>query len=301
MGSMIRSMSLGVFLVMLAFPLAMSAIVIVAGVTARRRAALVKSTPAAYIATAADGFGQFEGRAEAIERQTLEAPLTKAPCVWYHAKVEYLKRQGKSDESFWTTISDVTSEAPFLIRDDGGCCAVHPFGAEVTPTDKSLWHGTAPTPDDRNPPRVKPTENPASLMQFTGASRRYRYFEERIYDGDPLLVLGYFTRDAYHDEDEGEERIEFDATTSADEQHEDEPATDPADDAAAELTERLFERAVHLTKSVISRGTGSKPFVMTTTPKAMHIELSEQGGLAAIGIALFPLGIAALLVWTRYG
>lgn len=304
MGSIVRSMPLGVFLVMLAFPLAMAAIVVVAGVTARRRAALVKATPTSYIATAGDGYAQFEGRAEAIERQTLRAALTGTPCVWYHAKVESLRPRGRHNDPEWTTIGEVTSDAPFLIRDDGGRCAIHPYRAEVTPTDKSLWYGSTKLPEDRNPPRVKPTENPRGLVEVTGGSRRYRYSEERIYDGDPLLVLGSFTRAVRRDEDDDEDFD--DAVESSGSREAAEAEAEAAEDEVdlggdEEAVERLYKRAPEVTTSVISRGTGPQPFVLTTTPKAMHIELSERGGMAAMAIALVPLGLAALMLWARFG
>ena len=54
-------------------------------------------------------------------------------------------------------------------------------------------------------------------------------------------------------------------------------------------------------KAVISRGSGEQPFVVTTATKATHVELSEKGGLAAVGVALVPLALAALLLWTRFG
>jgi hypothetical protein len=31
------------------------------------------------------------------------------------------------------------------------------------------------------------------------------------------------------------------------------------------------------------------------------VEFSEKGGLAAMAVALVPLGIALLLVWARFG
>jgi len=41
--------------------------------------------------------------------------------------------------------------------------------------------------------------------------------------------------------------------------------------------------------------------IITTTPQAQHIALSEKGGVAAYAVALVPLGIALWLLWARLG
>jgi hypothetical protein len=317
MSSLIRSMPLGMFLLMLAFPLAMSAILVVAGVTARRRAALIRSTPAAHIATAADGYCQLEGRAEAVAGQTLAAPLTGAACVWYRARVERFTHGGLDKETVSKTVSEVTCGAPFFIRDGGGRGTIRPFGAEVTPTDKSEWHGTTSVPQDRNPPRVRPTDSRPFLVEAPprpaddGGTYSYRYYEERIYDGDPLLVLGYFTRDAHQDGDDNDDFEEQAgpapqgpngaADREADAEDGDSTSLEIEDPATEQLVRQLFERAAQETTSVVSCGSGERPFVLTTTPKERHVDLSARGGNAAIGLALVPLALAALLLWTRSG
>jgi hypothetical protein len=229
--------------------------------------------------------------------------------VWYRAKLWRSTRVG-SEEIEWSAVREFTSDAPFFIRDDGGRCAVHPYGAEVTPTDRSEWYGDTRIPEDRHPRRVTPTESLHAIADVQGTGR-YRYFEERIYDGDPVLVLGHFTRHAHHDN--GDDNDDFEAELASSRT---EPPGAPAmtgdqgdeadlwrieDAAAQKLADRLFEKAAETTNSVVSRGAGKPPFVLTTTPKEMHIELSERGGNAAFGIALVPLALAAWLLWVRFG
>jgi hypothetical protein len=282
-----------VFLVMLAFPLAMTALAIYAGLHARRRAALVRNTPTSYVTSAEPGYRQFEGHVEAIDRRPLEAPLTKSACVWYHARVEKLKRRSGSDsQDMWTTVRELTSDAPFFVRDGAGVATVQPYGAEVTPTDKSVWYGTNETPDDRNPPRVKPPENPAGMVEIAGGTVRFRYFEERIYDGDPLVVLGYFSRRSSRPGDDVDDDEVDDQTVGDGEE-----SVDPEE----AFTEQLSARAAILTDAVIERGSGAEPFMFSTTPKDQHAELTELGGRAALGVAVVPLGLAALLLWVRFG
>jgi hypothetical protein len=75
--------------------------------------------------------------------------------VWYHAQVR--KDAGtrhKQSGDGWSTIYEATSAAPFLLRDGTGVCAVHPYGADVTPTDKSVCKRVMPT-DIRFSPAVR--------------------------------------------------------------------------------------------------------------------------------------------------
>ena len=144
MGSMIRSAPLTVFLVMVAVFVAMAGIAVYAGLRARKQAAQVEGTPTSNIGMADDGFRQFAGTTEATDGKPVTAPLTKSPCVWFHAKVEQWLRSlttSSSNKHEWQVVSEVTSSGPFLVRDATGACVVHPDDAEVTPTDRSLWYG----------------------------------------------------------------------------------------------------------------------------------------------------------------
>jgi hypothetical protein len=301
MSSLVRSLPLGVFVVMVAFPLAMAGIAVFAGLHARRRAALVKATPTSAIGTAEDGYRELEGRVEAVDGRTLTAPLTRAACCWYRAKVEkWVPRTDRPDTARWQTVRDVTSTAPFLVRDATGVCVVEPLGAEVTPTDRSEWHGRNEEPEDRNPERVPPTQSVRGMVSISGGrSSKYRYTEERIYAGDPLLVLGAF------DSGRTATDLDEDDDTEADEAAGDDadsrggpPDGDPWDDAW--LADQLVERAARITRASIGKGEGRKPFLFTTTSQAEHAELTALGGSAALGVALVPLAIAAVLLLLRF-
>ncbi|MEO8676683.1 MAG: hypothetical protein ABI569_13980, partial [Casimicrobiaceae bacterium] len=87
MVSMIRSASMLEFLVMVVIPVAIAALLVYAGLRARRRTALIKSTPKSNIGMADDGYRAFEGTIEAIAGSSVTSPLTKSSCVWFHAKV----------------------------------------------------------------------------------------------------------------------------------------------------------------------------------------------------------------------
>jgi hypothetical protein len=293
---MIAALPLGVFIVIVLFFVAMAVLAIVAGVTARKRAALVKATPTSPIHGATDGYREFEGRIEAVPGPAVTAPLTGWPCAWYHATVERQQRRpGSYDDTgpdSWVTVHEWTSGAPMLLRDGAGVCVVDPSRAEVTPTDRSRWFGTTEQPADRNPPKIGPTEALDPVFQVTSTGM-YRYTEERVYAGDPLLVLGEFRSQAVDASEGDDEDAETNDTKTT--------RTLTDDEARWEREERLFAAAYRVTHGRIARGSGKRPFILTTTSQAQHVEFSEKGGLAAIGVAIVPLAIAVLLIWARFG
>jgi hypothetical protein len=293
---MIADLPLGVFIVIVLFFVAMAVLAIVAGLTARKRAALVKATPTSPIGLTTDGYRELEGTIEAVAGPAVTAPLTDWPCAWYHATVERFQQRHSSHSdapNSWVTIHEWTSGAPLLLRDATGVCIVDPARAEVTPTDKSRWYGKTEQPTDRNPAKVGPTESVQPMLEVASTGG-YRYTEERIYAGDPLLALGEFRTHTFDAPDEDE-----DADGAAAQTNTAGPLTD--DDAISAREDALFTAAHKITRTTISRGSGKQPLILTTTSQAKHVEMSEKGGVAAIVVALVPLGIALLLIWARFG
>lgn len=292
MGNAIRSAPLWVFVIMVAFPLAMAGVAMAAGAHARRRSRLIEAEPLSFLATAEPGYRRFEGRVEAIDGDTREAPLTKSPCVWYQARVEkavfssdtYTRSSGS-----WGTVRELESETPFFIRDDGGRALVEPYGAEITPTDRSVWYGSTEDPEDRNPARVPPTENPKGMVEIMNRStHQYRYSEARIYAGDPLFVVGTLVhaRPAADEPDEDDEPIS----------EEDRAASTPED----LLGDRLREKAAATTRARVFKG-DARPLIISTTPSERHVALLDQGSHATWFLVMVFLALAGLLVWVRIG
>jgi hypothetical protein len=296
------------FILACAFGLAVGAVI--AGRSSRRRAALIQAMPTSNIGMVADGYCELEGRIEAVAGPPLLSPLTRQPVAWYHATVErYVGKRKNSAGDGWTTLKDATSGAPFLLRDATGACAVHPYGADITATDKSLWYGATAIPTDRNPVKLGPKDPTAGGLTIAGtANTQFRYFEERIYVGDPVLVLGNFTRgrsgDADDEEDDEDDEDEFDGTEAGDDE---EPDATDADEAALDeacnddaLVDDLSRRITAVTPSWVSGG-GGNPFIISTRLQAVDITEAEMGGQAMMSIALLPLAIGLLLLYARFG
>lgn len=306
MREMMQNTPLGVFLVMLAFPLAMAGLLVYAAVRARRTAAAVESATPEPIGMASDGYRRFEGRAEAINGETLRAPLTGAACVWYDARLERWTYSAATRSSSWQTVRAVTSSAPVLVRDGTGACVVHTWSSEVTPTDKSRWVGRNPEPDDRNPPRFGPTQSSAEGLEISGGANKYRYTESRIYPGDALLVVGQFSSgrfaasdDEDDDEEEDDDRAELDPQQGVGEAEPSE--ADPWTAYAEERAEALHVLSARVTRAWVGPPGDGRPMVLANSTAKTHVAMNEMGAQAALYIALVPLGLAALLLLARFG
>jgi hypothetical protein len=271
----IESAPIGALLGMVGIPLAMAGVAIFAGLHARTQARAIATTPYVPIGEAENGFALFAGRVEAVVGDSLRAPLTHAPCCWYAMRVDEYVPSKSSAPANWRQIHSSVSEAPFLLRDETGVCALYPDGADVTPTDRSVWYGATREPADRDPPRVPPTESPEGMLRVAGGpNSKFRYREERIYAGDPLFATGWF--------DDGKPRVD-------------------ADDDEEEEREDVDPRVAAVTHASIRRG-GAKGqrFVVSTTTPDVHARLYAQGGKAALGFALLPLAVVAYVLAARF-
>jgi hypothetical protein len=275
----IRGLPTAVFFIMLAFPLAMTALLVFVAIRTRSRVRMMAATPTSHVGMARAGRCELSGRAEAIDGITLRAPLTGAECCWWSARVEKYTGGKGSDSGSWSTLREETSDAPFLLRDATGACVV------------------PPVPEDRNPKRVGPGESAEGMLRISSGGFRYR--EERIYAGDPLYALGDFVAEPWPADDEDDEQ-EADEETGAGAAGESAPpeAEDPWFDA--ERLARLGARAATLPPRRILRASRA-PLLLSTTPEQKLAEVQELGWKAALGIAAFTLALAGLLLWLRYG
>lgn len=323
MRTMIQTAPAGVFAGMVLLMVGMAAVAVLAGLKARRQARVVGGTPISPIGMAAGGYRHVEGTAEAIDGQTVVAPLTGSECVWYSATVEEWTRAGGATarRADWQTVRSVTSSAPLLVRDSTGACSVRVFSAEITPRDKSRWTGDSLEPTDRNPPRLGPQES-GPMVQVSGTpTSRFRYTETRIYAGDPITVAGVYhpTRDAAPDLD----TLPPDPAIAPDWTPDDsDDAVDAADAAATpppttgshgriarndweaadiERHDTLTALAARYACGEMDAGGRGEPLVIAAMSGTTHAYMNEMGAQAAFMVALVPLGVAALMLLVRWG
>lgn len=162
-----------------------------------RKARLIEDTPTAKIRSAAQGFIELNGTAQPDGETRIISPLTDSECCWYRYEIE------KKGDKNWSTVEKGSSEHPFIIEDDTGRCIILPKGAEVAPTDQSIWYGSSRQPADRSPARKRIKASVGSMrikidsgfnsnITLGSLFTQYRYTEERIYAGDLLYALGHF-------------------------------------------------------------------------------------------------------------
>jgi len=158
-----------------------------------RRGRLVEDTPTSLLRSAAQGFVELRGMTGQFGQAPVLAPLTGMPCVWWRYRVEKRSRDlGRSNSYGWHTLAHGTSEELFLLNDGTGECIVDPTGADIVGAERVRWYGSTERPPHGSAPRAR--QGLLSLA-FAGTGR-YRYTEERIYNGDRIYGLGwYHTRD----------------------------------------------------------------------------------------------------------
>jgi hypothetical protein len=155
------------------------------------RARLIEDTPTSRIRSAHQGYVELIGEAALMKGEPVIAPLSGVHCCWWRYIIERKKDKG------WHTTRRGQSESLFLLRDETGECIIDPDGAQVSPSNKSVWYG----------PNAMPTagpdrdfHSPLGQMRLFGIpvsfnntfSGEYRYTEETIAPGDPLYAIGLF-------------------------------------------------------------------------------------------------------------
>lgn len=276
-----------VFLVAEGFAGAIGGLGIFVAVRSLRQMRALRSVTTVSVGSPAPGYVRVEGFAEAPAAGALAAPLTGAACCWYRMRVEDSVGRGSGTRggSGWYPVRSEESDARFFVRGDDGTVTVDPSGADVTPTDKSLWYGAGPEPEDRNPRRVAPGENPkGKLVQIEwsdSGSHRYRYSEERIYPGDRIFVQGEYAADEDDEENEEEEQREA-----------------AAGDVPAQEARRGVSAAVGwCIRKPLQR---TLPYLIATTSPERMAEIYRGAIAGSAMIALFGLALAFAIAWLRF-
>ena len=144
-----------------------------------RRDRLVADTPAVRIRSAAQGYVKLTGRSLPAGPDATAAPLSSRPCVWWAYEIAQEQRDSKGN-AHWHTVERAASVELFaLVDDDDSRCLVGPVTAEITPTTRNVWYGSAERP--AGPP---PDSSP---LLHSGA---WRYTERLLGVGERLCVMG---------------------------------------------------------------------------------------------------------------
>ena len=274
------------------------------------RARLIENTPTARVRSAHQGYVELNGIAHSMAGEPIRAPLTGVECCWYRIKVE------KQGNRRWSTREQETSGHLFLLRDATGACIIDPDGAQVTASDRSVWYGPSRRPF--HPAHAREQHTESLVMQLakllnkdiSGGQRRYRYTEERIFQGDPLYAIGLFKTQDELDRRESRRELmlgllrdwkqapdsllnrfdhDRDGRIDSDEW---EAARQAADQEAADTHDR--QQAGQIPHLLSKPDFMRLPFILSTDPEIAMVRRFRW--LAAANLSLF-LAAGTLAVW----
>jgi len=146
-----------------------------------RRERVVADTPAVRIRSAAQGYVKVHGKALPAGPQPSAAPLSARSCVWWGYEIAHKERDSKGN-AHWRTVDSASSVELFVLADEDARCLVGPVGAEITPTTRDVWYGTAAWPING------PPIGGSGLVH----SGDWRYTEKLLGVGQALCVMGEF-------------------------------------------------------------------------------------------------------------
>jgi hypothetical protein len=147
---------------------------------------IMGNTPTAKARSAPMGLAELSGQAME-EGPLLPGPLSAVTCVWWRFTVEEERTRTDSKgrtETYWATLTDERSDAPFLLQDPTGQIRIDPKGAEVDSPARlaqvsgGLFGKAAPS-------------GPKAGLYPGSWGRRMRYTEWRIEPARTLYALGY--------------------------------------------------------------------------------------------------------------
>jgi E3 Ubiquitin ligase len=144
-----------------------------------RRERLVADTPAVRIRSAAQGYVKVHGQALPASQQPTAAPLSSRPCVWWSYEIAHQERDSKGN-THWRTVDSASSVELFVLADEDARCLVGPVKAEITPTVRDVWYGSASWP----------TNGPPVGGSGLFHSSAWRYTERLLGVGERVCVMG---------------------------------------------------------------------------------------------------------------
>lgn len=254
-----------------------------------RRARIVEDVPTSRVRSASQGYVELQGEAKLMPGPPNISPLTSTNCCWWTYRIEQrvIKRRNGRRETSWKTISNGTSEEPFLLVDDTGNCVVDPWGADVMTVSGDRWYGAL----------RRPTKN----MRRARHRGAYRYSEKRLEIGDPIYAIGAFRteRDNVENMPIDEEVRELLASWKRDQRHllgrfdENRDGVISIEEwdvarakARAEIEKARAQRAVRPGLDILAHPDDDRPFLLAALPQP---RIARQ----LRGFAFLLTGIAA--------
>ena len=142
-----------------------------------------KNTPTTLIRYIESGFFEFCGDISK-ESQTVTAPLSNEPCVWYRLIINEVKSSGK--HKHFELILDHVEEGTCIIEDESMSCQISLLTEGIEMNLKVDNHEHTPT-EDRQDILERFDIGPNNKY---GTQRRFTFTETKLCIGDTLYTIG---------------------------------------------------------------------------------------------------------------
>lgn len=143
----------------------------------------IKETPTTLIRYLEGGFFEFSGEISK-ESQTVVAPLSNEPCIWYRLIISEVKRSGKHKQ--YELILDHVEEGNCIIEDESMSCQISLLSEGIEMNMKVDNHEHTPT--ENHPEILKKFE--ISPNNEYGGERVFTFAETKLCVGDTLYAIG---------------------------------------------------------------------------------------------------------------
>ncbi len=144
--------------------LPVAAVLLIAGIRERIRVAQVQAAPPFRIGEATAGYIEINGTAAPIDGRVLHDPIEDVECLWFEIETAEFRKQSDGPDD-WEVIKTAVTDREFELYDETDVCRVSPARAQRAIEDYS---------------------------EVREGGLRHRIW--RIRKGDPLYVVGQFTR-----------------------------------------------------------------------------------------------------------
>lgn len=270
-----------------------------------KRLRIIEDTPTARLRSAHQGYIELEGKGQCIEDQTVYAPLSNHPCLWYRSQIEQQETFTQNDrlQTRWNVVYKNISDHRFKLTDGVNSCYVDPSDAEVNGNEKLVWYGNTEWPT-----KTQILESQSILNTLTNS---YRYSEWLILPGQSLYILGQFrtwsamTHQSVQDvminlinnwkQDQHKLKDRFDSNKDGKiDQEEWEIARQEARSQAQQVHDQLaLEPDTHM---IAKPGNAAQPFIISVYPQALLAHKYRRTAFMALAGCVAAICYSAWLV-----
>lgn len=260
------------------------------------RARTISDVPTSRIRSAPQGYVELIGTGRNLQGPPIVSPLSGQSCLWFSYRIEERQSYGNSGERGWKTIERVSSDGIFSIEDGTGTCIIDPEGAQVIPHVDRRWYGNSANANN-------------GKWMFNA---RYRFREQRLESDWPLYAIGSFRTLGIPVPDSANEVASLLRELKRDPkrmQAFDRNRDGQVDEnewslarhwAKREVERRTVEETPPEAHSLMSRGNGQRPYILSGKSEDELINQYRRQSIAGLALLLAGLPFAIWILLARF-